>query len=111
VSFETFGERLKRTRIERKMTMDELGALVKQSRTVIRCWETENRMPGYWNFLQIAQALNLSLDYLAGFTDEPRQLYEPSGPVCEAPQQANLQTCAELPHPDTWRNHLYSQED
>ena len=67
---ETFGRRLKQRRKELGLTQDKLGLLTGLSQTNITFYETEKREPGLFNAICIADALGVSLDWLAGRTDK-----------------------------------------
>jgi transcriptional regulator with XRE-family HTH domain len=104
---ETFGERLDRICTERKLSQKDLADMVGAPRASICRWLQNQRSPNYRLLIETAIGLNLSLDYLCGLTDEPRELnyVRPVSPAIP------LQVQAALPMSDSWRTQLYSQED
>lgn len=74
----TIGERIKKIRIFRKMTMEELGAILgfegKNMSVRISQYETSSRVPSYDMILKLAEALNCNYkaisDYSLGATED-----------------------------------------
>lgn len=62
----TFGERLKQLRKERKLTQTQLGDLVGLSQSVIYNYEYNQRTISLSNAVKLSNALGVSLDYFAG---------------------------------------------
>ena len=62
----TFGERIVEIRKKRKMTQQDLGTAVGVDKRVISKYETNQTVPSVIMAYTIAQALNVSLDYLIG---------------------------------------------
>jgi transcriptional regulator with XRE-family HTH domain len=60
----TFGEKLKKARIEAGYTQNELANKLTVSRAAIAKWESDRGMPDVTNLKAIAEALNVSIDYL-----------------------------------------------
>jgi transcriptional regulator with XRE-family HTH domain len=60
----TFGEKLKKSRNEAGLSQEKLAELIMVSRSAVAKWETDKGMPDINNLKLIAQALNISIDYL-----------------------------------------------
>lgn len=67
---EKFPDRLKSTRELRALSQAELALKTKLQPTAISHFETGNRSPSFDNLRRLADALNVSTDYLMGRTDE-----------------------------------------
>ena len=65
----TFGKRLTEVRKDKKMSQDEVGKLVGVHGAVIGRYEREEVKPSIEMATQLAEALEVSLDYLVGSTD------------------------------------------
>lgn len=65
----TFGKRLTEVRKDKKMSQDEVGKLVNVHGAVIGRYEREEVKPSIEVVIQLAEALEVSLDYLVGSTD------------------------------------------
>lgn len=66
----TFGKRIKELRTQRKMTLDQLAAATKSSKSYI--WELENKnppRPSAEKLAEIAAVLEVTTDYLIGRDD------------------------------------------
>jgi transcriptional regulator with XRE-family HTH domain len=61
----TFGERLKYIRKRRRMSQDDLAERIGVSRQIIYQYEADMTDPRLFTFMCIADALNVSLDFLA----------------------------------------------
>lgn len=81
---ETFGERLKRLRLARKMTQEQLAKLAGVSRPTVTMWETEaSAFPEAGNLVRAAVALGVTPNYLESgeetgrglMVSEPKYLY------------------------------------
>lgn len=67
----TFGERLKKLRLEKGITQEKLGNIIGVSDRVIGYYEADNRFPKDDTLLnKIADYFDVSLDYLLGRTDK-----------------------------------------
>lgn len=66
---ETFGKRLSEVRKEKKASQDELGKKVGVHGAVIGRYERDEVKPSIEVATQLAEALEVSLDYLVGSTD------------------------------------------
>ncbi|MCW3162853.1 helix-turn-helix domain-containing protein [Chryseobacterium oryctis] len=65
----TFGKRLTEVRKNKKMSQDEVGKLVGVHGAVIGRYEREEVKPSIEMATQLAEVLEVSLDYLVGSTD------------------------------------------
>ncbi|SEW49667.1 Helix-turn-helix [Chryseobacterium wanjuense] len=65
----TFGKRLTEVRKDKKMSQDEVGKLVNVHGAVIGRYEREEVKPSIEVVIQLAEVLEISLDYLVGSTD------------------------------------------
>lgn len=65
----SFGKRLTEVRKEKKMSQDEIGKLVGVHGAVIGRYERDEVKPSIEMATQLAEALEISLDYLVGSTD------------------------------------------
>lgn len=66
-----FGHRLKKLRMQKKMTQQELGNLLNVTKVSISGYENETRSPDQDSLVKIAQFFNVSTDYLLGNTQDP----------------------------------------
>lgn len=66
-----FGDRLKAARIEAGHTQQSLGELINVEPKQIWRWETDKNTPDAYTIAKLAEALNISADYLVGLTDNP----------------------------------------
>ena len=66
-----FGERLKQLRTAKGISQRELGILTNTSARTIQSYELGDRLPGYECLIAIADAFDISLDYLVGRSDDP----------------------------------------
>lgn len=60
----TFGEKLKKARIEAMLSQEQLAEKLNVSRSAIAKWETNKGMPDIDNLKGIASLLDISIDYL-----------------------------------------------
>ena len=65
----TFGKRLTEVRKDKKMSQDEVGKLVNVHGAVIGRYERDEVKPSIEMATRLAEALEVSLDYLVGSTD------------------------------------------
>ena len=65
----SFGKRLTEVRKDKKMSQDEIGKLVGVHGAVIGRYERDEVKPSIEMATQLAEALEISLDYLVGSTD------------------------------------------
>ena len=64
-----YGERLKRLRKERGLTIDEVSEKLDLARSTYAGYETENRKPPIENIIKFAEFHDTSVDYILGLTD------------------------------------------
>ena len=77
----TFGDKIRKLRIEKKMTQQKLGDMVGVSHRTIRSWEVEGRYPKQSSLYQkLADAFQCQVSYLMNNdetvcmgNDEPRE--------------------------------------
>ena len=62
------GNRIKELRIKRGYTQQSLGAKINKSKATISSYEKDVQLPPVEVAIDIASALNVSLDYLVGFS-------------------------------------------
>lgn len=65
-----FAERLHLCRWKKHMTVAELAREAHTMLEAIRCFEHGQRQPKLNTLARLAQALDVSIDYLAGLTDD-----------------------------------------
>lgn len=69
---EIFPIRLRHARVElRKMTQKQLSEAADIPATSIAHFETDNRKPSFENLAKLAEALEVTIDYLLGRSDSP----------------------------------------
>jgi len=71
----SFGERLKKIRIERGLRQEDIGKIVHVGKSTVSQWENNIHVPDLETVTNIANALNVPVDYLLGRIDSP---YNPS---------------------------------
>lgn len=64
--------RLKSIRIERNLTQKQIADALGLSTMAIQNYENNRRKPTYDVFIALGKYLGVSLDYLAGLTDNPK---------------------------------------
>lgn len=71
-----FGERLKKLRVNRHLTQDDLGLIFDPplAQSTIGTYERGVRQPSLENLIVISEYFNVSIDYLLGLTDEERTI-------------------------------------
>jgi transcriptional regulator with XRE-family HTH domain len=77
--YESFALRLRKIREERGLSQRELAKRIKKHNSEISDYEN-GTMPSFWNLCELARALNVSLDWLCGLTDERRPLKSAAAP-------------------------------
>jgi transcriptional regulator with XRE-family HTH domain len=65
------GERLKKLRIDKKLTQEQLGEKINVTKVSISGYENGNRSPDTETLQRLANYFNVSTDYLLGRTDNP----------------------------------------
>lgn len=66
VNFVIFGKRLKKLRLERQMTQQELGDILFITKVSISGYESGNRFPSIDRVCDLADYFNVTTDYLLG---------------------------------------------
>lgn len=69
----SFGERLNYLRKENKLKAEELADIVGVKRRIIFLYEKNESKPSYDVLIALANYFNVSLDYLVGFSNNPRR--------------------------------------
>lgn len=64
--------RLKSIRIEKNLTQKQIADALGLSTMAIQHYENNRRKPTYDVFIALSKYLGVSLDYLAGLTDNPK---------------------------------------
>lgn len=68
----SFGDRLKRLRLEKNMTQEDLAKILNVSRATVGRYETNERFPDKTTLKEIADTFEVSIDYLFERTDSRR---------------------------------------
>ena len=66
----TFEQRLSELRKEKKISQEELGAVIGVTRWSVLNYEAGKNRPDYEGLMALANYFKVSLDYLTGRTDE-----------------------------------------
>lgn len=66
-----FADRLKALRKEKALTQEEFAKKINKNRSTVAGYETERKQPEYETLINIAKALDVSVDYLLGNDKEP----------------------------------------
>lgn len=69
------GDRLREIRKERKLSQDKLGELAGISREQVNRYENGKAIPDFATIIKIADALETSIDYLVGRTDDRPEIF------------------------------------
>jgi transcriptional regulator with XRE-family HTH domain len=69
---EYFCQRLKEMRMAKKLTLEQLGKELGVAKQTVGHWETGYRLPPFDVTVTVADYFNVSLDYLAGRTNNPK---------------------------------------
>jgi transcriptional regulator with XRE-family HTH domain len=67
---ETFGDRLRKLRLERGWMIKDLATKTRIHNYSISCYERGKKLPSYWHLIELAVKLDCSLDYLMGIDRE-----------------------------------------
>jgi len=70
----SFGERLKKLRMEKGLTQKQLAAIFNTTERGYRNYEIEKTKPNYETLLMLSDFFDTSLDYLTGRSDNPKRL-------------------------------------
>lgn len=71
ISEETFAKRVRKLRISKQLTQQQLGHELYTIKQNISNWEHGSSIPSLHMASHIANYFNVSLDYLVGHTDNP----------------------------------------
>ncbi|WP_025727752.1 helix-turn-helix domain-containing protein [Heyndrickxia ginsengihumi] len=74
-NFKFRGDRLKRLRINKKLTQEELGKIVNVTKVSISGYEKGKRSPDTETLNMLADYFNVTTDYLLGRTDDEKGHY------------------------------------
>lgn len=66
-----FGERLKKIRLEKKLTQEQVAQIINVGRPTISGYETKNIYPDYEKLASLSKLFNCTTDYLLGLTNNP----------------------------------------
>jgi len=66
-----FASRIKKLRLERKLTQEQLGKMINVTKVSISGYENGNRSPDMETLQRIADYFDVKLDYLTGRSDDP----------------------------------------
>lgn len=71
-----FGERLKKLRIERNLSQEELGGIFNEAKaqSTVGTWERGNREPSMEDIIEIAKYFDVSIDYLLGLQENKKSV-------------------------------------
>ena len=84
-----FGERLKRLRVEKDLSQQELADILKVNRATLGNWEIDRTSPGYTTLCKIAKYFNVTVDYL--LNGEPLKVSEDGVPyIVMSPEDIEL---------------------
>lgn len=103
-----FGENLRKIRIERGMSQEELADLLGTSKQVISRYETSQRSPKVSTVAEYAEKLGVRIATLTGDPmDSIRSTYRPESPLSKTLHQIGEQLTPQLPpEPDSNRQEL-----
>lgn len=93
---DAFGPRLRELRKQRGEKQVEFSQWLGTSRGSVQNWEAKTQRPGFPTVVWIAERLGVSLDYLAGLSDDPRP---PSATQRAAEPLLDAQRAAEVTPP------------
>ncbi|MCH5183900.1 MAG: helix-turn-helix transcriptional regulator [Oscillospiraceae bacterium] len=68
-------ERLKDLREDRDLKQADIAKILHSSQQQVSKWETGEQMMGVDKYIKLAIYYNISVDYLLGLIDTPRNLY------------------------------------
>ena len=84
------GEEIRRLRKEKKWTQQDLANEVGVAKTTVLDWEKNRYSPEGKNVNNLARALNVSIAYLMGETDEPRPRTREESFEIQAPVEMDM---------------------
>lgn len=71
--------RLRDLREDMDYTQDQLVSLLKMHKTTYTNYEQGKREPPFELIIKLAKLYNVSIDYIAGITDDPKPLNKKNG--------------------------------
>jgi transcriptional regulator with XRE-family HTH domain len=86
-----FPTRLRQVRLERKLTQEQLGKKINVTKVSVSCYEKGTRTPDMETLQRLADALEISTDFLLGRSDDPETAG--AGEVVVKADQADPETC------------------
>lgn len=69
-----YHNRLRDIREDRDLTQSDIAELLNTTRQQVSKWETGTQMMGVDKYIKLALFYNISVDYLLGLIDTPREL-------------------------------------
>ena len=66
--------RLRDLREDKDLTQDQLVALLKMHKTTYTNYEQGKREPPFTLIIKLAKFYNVSIDYIAGLSDDPKRI-------------------------------------
>ena len=73
-----FSQRITAIRKHLKYSQEKFGELVGMSQRSVAAWESGDRFPSYAVLSDLADRLDVSVDYLLGRTDDPKTKIQPA---------------------------------
>lgn len=67
----SFGKRLKKLRLDKSLTQEQLGKIFNVTNVGVAKWESDNRFPDKETLVKIADYFNVTTDYLLCRVDDP----------------------------------------
>ncbi|MBR3243007.1 MAG: helix-turn-helix transcriptional regulator [Parasporobacterium sp.] len=67
---DTMGQRLKKMRLERKLSQQQVATLIGVSRNTISAYETDLREPTYSKLIRLARIYRVSVETILGISEE-----------------------------------------
>ena len=85
----SLGERLKRLRVQKDLSQQELADMLKINRATLGNWEVDRTTPGYTALCKLAKHFNVTVDYL--LNGEARKVSEDGVPyIVMSPEEMDL---------------------
>lgn len=70
ICMETFGERIRRLRNEKRLTQKQLAEIIGKAQSAIAYWEADKQEPSVSSLKKLCEFFEVSADYLLGIEDE-----------------------------------------
>jgi transcriptional regulator with XRE-family HTH domain len=67
---ETFGARLRRLRVSKRLSQDQVASLIGVNKATVSYYESDTRQPPYVTLITLATLFKVSTDYLLGYQRE-----------------------------------------